>query len=64
MANQEGKSLSSLVKKALEEWLITMRRKRAGEALLSLVKKRPLVAEEEALKAIEVMRREEWESKK
>ena len=60
MANQEGKSLSSLVREALEEWLITVRRKRAGEALLSLVKKRSLVDEEEALKAIEVMRREEW----
>ena len=61
MTNQESKSLSSLVKKALEEWLITMKTKRAGEALLSLVKKRSLVDEEEALKAIEVMRREEWE---
>jgi len=60
MANQEGKSLSSLVREALEEWLITVRRKRAGEALLSLVKKRSLVDEEEALKTIEVMRREEW----
>jgi len=59
MANQEGKIFSTLVKEALKEWIITVRRKR-GKALLSLVKKRSLVDEEEALKAIEVMRREKW----
>jgi len=59
MANQEGKIFSTLVKEALKERIITVRRKR-GKALLSLVKKRSLVDEEEALKAIEVMRREKW----
>ncbi len=60
MANQEGKSLSSLVREALEEWILLMRRKRAGEALLSLIKERSRVDEKEALKTIKIMRRKEW----
>ncbi len=59
MAKQKSKSFSTLLKEALKERIITVRRKR-GKALLSLVKKRSLVDEEEALKAIEVMRREKW----
>ena len=59
MAKQKSKSFSTLVKEAPKERVITVRRKR-GKALLSLVKKRSLVDEEEALKAIEVMRREKW----
>ena len=60
LANQEEKSLSSLVREALEEWLISTKRKSTGKALLALIKERDCVDEKEALKAIETMRRQEW----
>ena len=60
LANQEEKSLSSLVREALEEWLISIRKKSAGKALLALLKEKSCIDEKEALKAIETMRRQEW----
>jgi len=60
LANQEEKSLSSLVREALEEWLISIRKKRAGKTLLALLKEKSCIDEKKALKAIETMRKQEW----
>jgi len=60
MASQEGKTLSRFVREALEEWIVAMRRKRTGEALLALIKEGSRINEEEALKTIKTMREEEW----
>lgn len=59
IARREGKPLSRLIRDALEEWLMNLRKKK-GKRLLSLVKEKPRVDEEEALKAIKNMRKREW----
>ena len=59
LAKAHGMSLSRFVTKALEEFVIENRKRKAGMELLELIKSRKLVSNE-AGKELERMR-EEWE---
>ena len=59
LSRQEGKPVSALVREAVEKWILHERKRHAGEELLRLVRERPKVEEEAALKELEKIR-EEW----
>jgi len=58
IAIQEKKSISEIVREAIEGFILYQKRKQVGENLLNLVEKRPQLNKEEALKELERLRRE------
>jgi len=58
LSRQEGKSISGLVREAIEKWLLHERRRRAGEELLRLVEESSRVKEVEAFEKLEKIRGE------